>query len=109
MFCLWYTLVRTEKTGAVFLTLAESRSRNLNDWSAPRVLTPKDPTLSCSSPGNLVRRNNRWVLCLQTYPRPRGKKYADETARVFKMESDDLDNGGEPKVMRFKGEVPFSE
>lgn len=49
-------------------------------------------------------------MCLQSYPRPNGEKYANETARLWTMESDDLINWSEPELMMVKGNgMPVNE
>lgn len=110
VFRLYCTLVETEPDGRVFLYTATSESRDLIDWSEPRRLTPRDASLNYSSPGNIVRFRDRWVLCLQSYPRPNGEKYANDQARIFTMESDDLVRWTEPKLLRVKGDhVPVGD
>ncbi|WP_248930647.1 hypothetical protein [Paenibacillus hamazuiensis] len=103
IFRLYYTLVATEPDGRVYLYTATSESRDLIHWSAPRRLTPKDANLNYSSPGNIVRFRDRWIMCLQTYPRPNGEKYANETARIYTMESADLIHWSEPELLLLKG------
>ncbi len=102
-FHLFYTLVKTDAVGKVFLHLAKSESRDLIHWTEPRILTAPDPRLNFSSPGSIVRHSGRWVLCLQTYPRPAGEKYGDATARLWTMRSDDLEEWDEPRLLRVKG------
>jgi hypothetical protein len=103
VFHLFFTLVKTDPSGAVFLHLAKSRSRDLVEWTASRVLTPADSSLNFSSPGSIVRHEGRWVMCLQTYPRPAGEKYANDAARLWTMRSDDLERWDEPRLLRVKG------
>ncbi|MBN1422137.1 MAG: hypothetical protein JXP34_25410, partial [Planctomycetes bacterium] len=107
VFHLYYTLVRTEEDGKIYSYTATSTSRDLVRWSAARILTPKDRSLNYSSPGDVVRIGGEWILCLQTYPRPRGQKYGDATARIWTMRSRDLETWGAPELLRVKGpEVP---
>ena len=67
---LFFTLVRTEADNRVYSYVAMRQTHDLRHWSPVRVLTPRDQALDYSSPGNVVRFGNEWVLCLQTYPRP---------------------------------------
>ncbi len=107
-FHLFFTLVRAGDDGVPFLHLASSRSRDLVSWSEPRLLTPADRRLNYSSPGNVVRFGGEWVMCLQTYPRPKGEKYGDATSRLWIMRSPDLEAWGAPELLRVKGpDVPF--
>jgi len=107
-FYLFYTLVRTEEDGRIYSYTAVSTSHNLQDWSGPRIITPKGQHLNFSSPGNVVRFADVWILCLQTYPRlnyRRGEKlrWADGSARLFIMRSKDLLRWSEPELLRVKG------
>jgi len=107
---LFFTLVRTENDGNPYLYTAVSSSRDLLHWAEPRLLTPRERRLNYSSPGNVVRDGDKWVLCLQTYPRPNGEKYGNQDARLFAMRSPDIEQWGPPELLRVKGaEVPEAE
>ena len=114
-FFLFYTVVEIEKTGGIYSYTAESESRNLLDWTKPRILTPRDQNLNYSSPGNVVKDGDEYVLCLQTYPRPGNTvtnmpMFADETARLYTMRSKDLRTWSAPELLRVKGpDVPFEK
>ena len=104
---LFFTLVETEADGSVHSYVAKSESVDLRTWTPPRKLTPKSDR-DYSSPGNVIRDGNGWVLCFQSYPRPGNRddgvvRYADETARLFAMRSDDLVRWSEPELLRVKG------
>jgi hypothetical protein len=101
---LFYTLVETEADGSVYLYTAVSESADLCAWSEPRILTPKDRSFNYSSPGNIIRSDGRWLMCLQTYPRPNGEKYGNGNSRIWMMESRDLSVWGEPQLLRVKGD-----
>lgn len=106
-FHLFFTLVRIEND-SIFSYVAYSKSRNLKDWSEPRILTPRDQNLDYSSPGNVIRYNDEWLLCVQTYPRPdyvraQIPRYANENARIFIMRSKNLKEWSEPELLRVKG------
>ena len=107
-FYLYATMVRTEEQRRIYSYTVVSRSSNLRDWSEPRIITPKGQDLNYSSPGNVVRFAGKWVICLQTYPRldyRRGTavRWADRTARIFIMRSDDLLHWSKPELLRVKG------
>jgi sucrose-6-phosphate hydrolase SacC (GH32 family) len=104
IFRLYYTLVETELDGHIYMYTAMSESEDLIEWSKPTILTPKDRSLNFSSPGNIIRYKNRWVMCLQTYPRPSGEKYGNETSRIWTMESTDLVHWTRPEMLRLKGD-----
>lgn len=110
VFHLYFTLVRKEPDGKIWMYLAESRSRDLKSWSAPRILTPRDQRLNFSSPGNVVRFGGEWILCLQTYPRPNGEKYGNADSRLWIMRSRDLERWSAPELLRVKGpETPVEK
>lgn len=107
---LFFTLVKTESDGTVFLYTASSQSRDLKNWSPVKILTPRDRALNFSSPGNVVRLGSEWIMCLQTYPRQNGEKYANAGARVWVMRSSDLENWSAPELLRVKGDdVPEAQ
>ncbi len=110
MFHLYFTLVKTEPDGKIYSYTAWSRSRDLARWTKPKIMTPRDRSLNFSSPGNIIRFCDQWVLCLQTYPRPNGEKYGNANARLWIRRSTDLENWSEPELLRVKGpDVPVEK
>ena len=110
VFRIYYTFWRHEDGGVLYCYTATSTSRDLREWTAPRLLTPKDRNLNFSSPGNVVRFGNEWILCLQTYPTPNGETFGNRTARIWIMRSPDLERWGRPELLRVKGpEVPVEK
>ncbi len=88
--------------------LGTTTSRDLVNWTPVKLLTPENPTLNYSSPGNIIRYNGQWFICFQTYPIPGLKGFVgDQTARLFIMRSKDLENWSEPELLKVKGpDVP---
>ena len=110
VFHLFFTYVRTEEQGKIYMYVAESRSTDLVGWTTPEILTAKDQNLNFSSPGNIVQHKGEWVLCLQTYPRPKGEKFGNASARIWTMRSKDLKKWEPPELLRVKGpDVPVEE
>ncbi len=106
-FFLFFTLVKTIK-GKIYSFTASSKSYDLINWSEVKILTPRDQNLNFSSPGNIIRYDDKWILCLQTYPRPEyflGDKvrYGSDDCRVFIMKSKDLENWTYPELLKVKG------
>ncbi len=99
---LFFTYV-DNRPGGPWMYLAEKTSRDLENWSDTRILTPKDKSLNFSSPGNVVRDGSEWVICLQTYCRENGEKYGNERCRLYTMRSRDLNAWSEPELMRVRG------
>jgi hypothetical protein len=114
-FHLFFTIVRTEESINVYSYTAHSTSKNLSNWSKPKIITPKGQNLNYSSPGNVIRFKDEWILCLQSYPRPNYQRgdpliWANTSARIFVMRSNDLENWSEAELLKVKGpRVPISE
>ncbi len=107
MFYLFFTLVKTEH-GRVYSYTAESHSADLKHWSPAKILTAKDQSLNFSSPGNIIKYKDDWILCLQTYPRPnhtsdQATRYGTSDARLYIMRSKDLKHWSEPELLKVKG------
>ena len=102
-FRLFFTLVKIEADRRPFSYTAWSKSRDLVHWTPPVIMTPRDQRLNYGSPGNIVRYEGKWVLCLQTYPRPSGEQYGNKDARLFTLRSDDLETWSAPELIRVKG------
>jgi sucrose-6-phosphate hydrolase SacC (GH32 family) len=106
----FFTLVETEPSGKVFSYTAKSTTRDLVRWAPPRKLTPRDQRLNYCSPGDVIRFQGQWVLCLSSYPRPNGEKYGHQDARLWTLRSNDLEHWSEPELLRVKGpEVPIEK
>jgi len=106
-FRVFHTLHRREADGHYYVYLAVIKSRDLVHWTGPRILTPRDLRLNYSSPGNVVRSGGKWVLCVQTYPTPNDETFGTGDARIWTMESRDLESWSEPTLLRVKGpDVP---
>ncbi len=61
-----------------------------------------------SSPANVVRQGDEWVLCLQTYPRSDYSanlmpRFSTGGARLFTIRSRDLHTWTAPELLRVKG------
>ena len=107
VFYLYFTYMPPTDAGKYYWYTAESRSRDLVHWTKPRLLTPRGLELNYSSPGNVIRYGDEWILCLQTYPTPKGETFGNATARIWAMRSRDLATWGEPELLRVKGpDVP---
>jgi hypothetical protein len=111
MFYLYVSVPSIEADGLVYSRLGWSKSSDLVRWTPPVLFTALDRTRNYSSPGNVVRDGEDFVLCLQTYPTPLpSDKYANDTARIWTMRSRDLEHWDEPVLLRVKGpSVPQSE
>ena len=107
---LFYTYNFTENDGRTYWATACSKSRDLVHWTEPKIITPIDRNLNFASPGNVIRYEGDWILCLQTYPTPKGEKYGNENCRVWTIRSKDLEKWGPAELLRVKGpDVPFEK
>jgi len=103
-FHLFFTLSENAADGGYYNMTATSVSADLVHWTFPRIITPRDRNLNYSSPGNIVRYQGEWVLCLQTYPTPNLEMHGNSSSRIFIMRSRDLDTWSEPELLRVKGD-----
>ena len=108
VFYLFFTMVKSEPDGKVYSYTAMSTSKDLRKWSDKKILTPRDQELDYSSPGNVIRFKNEWILCLQTYPRPAYyvkdmPKFGTGDARIYIMRSKNLKTWSSPELIRVKG------
>lgn len=76
-------------------------SWDLKDWTPPRRLT--EPGLNFSSPGNVLQVEDRWVLCLQSYPIPPGGQYGTDASRLWLSESQNLIDWTPPRLLQPDG------
>ena len=107
VFRVFYTQSHREADGGHYYIVAVIESQDLVTWTEPKLITPKDMRLNYSSPGNVIRYNDQWLMSVQTLPRTPGDNHR---ARVFKMASDDLEHWDEPQMLRVKGpQVPVDQ
>ena len=78
-----------------------SQSRDLLTWSESRRLTQAG--LNFSSPGNIIRVADQFVLCLQSYPTRPGNAYGSNDSRLWLMTSHDLVRWSEPRLLQPAG------
>lgn len=97
--CFHTTVERTGEDYCLFVDVAQSR--DLANWQRPQRLTP--PGLNFSSPGNIIRVENQWVLCLQSYPTRPGQAYGSDDSRLWLMTSEDLVHWREPRLLQPPG------
>lgn len=105
---LFFTLVENTPERQYFY-VAMSQSEDFLTWTEPKILTERDTLKNYSSPGNVIKYNGEYYLCLQTYPREDGQIYGNENSRIFTMKSKDLLNWEKPALLKVKGDVPKKE
>ena len=92
----FYTAV--DNTG---LYVDEIHSSDLINWSSPRRLTERG--LNFSSPGNVIRAGDKWLLCVQSYPILPGERYGSEDSRLWTMSSENLIDWSAPQLINPEG------
>ncbi|MEJ7736959.1 MAG: hypothetical protein WKF97_05995 [Chitinophagaceae bacterium] len=92
----------------IFIPPLREYSKDLRKWNDIKILTARDQNLDYSSPGNVIRFKNDWILCLQTYPRPGYyikdmPKFGTGAARLYIMRSKNLKTWSLPELIPVKG------
>ena len=105
---LFFSYSHIDDDGKIFSYTAMSTSKDCKSWSPIKILTPKDQSLDFSSPGNIIRFHDEWILCLQTYPRPgyttaHMPEFGTKDARLFIMRSKDLEHWSQHELLKVKG------
>jgi hypothetical protein len=103
VFYLYFTLVERAADNGMYLFTACSISEDLVHWTYPRKLTPRDRKLNFSSPGNIIRYDDQWIICLQTYPTPDNETWGNRDSRIWIMRSEDLQKWTDPEILLVKG------
>lgn len=102
VFHCFHTAVELQSAAEGYVLFADmTTSRDLTHWTPPRRLTA--PGLNFSSPGNVLWVEDRWVLCLQSYPIPPGGQYGTDASRLWLMESRDLQEWTLPHLLQPDG------
>ncbi|MBN2216153.1 MAG: hypothetical protein JW719_02125 [Pirellulales bacterium] len=92
LYCTLSTFEPVEGKKVLVNAMAHSQSDDLKHWMppAPVGFTPPDPALNYSSPGNVIRRDDQWIMCLQTYPTTPDRPHAGTAdSRVWIMRNND--------------------
>lgn len=105
---LYFTLVENEGDMQYFY-VAMSTSKDFINWSEPRIITEKNTAKNYSSPGNVVKYNGEYYLCIQTYPRPNFEKYGNDDSRIYTIKSTDLIHWSKPEILMVKGDIPVCD
>ncbi len=105
---LFFSLVENDSDNQYFY-VAMSISEDFVNWSEPEILTEKDTSKNYSSPGNVIKYNGEYYLCIQTYPRPNGEKYGNDDSRIYTIKSSDLIHWSSPEILMVKGNMPTAD
>lgn len=110
--CHLFFTVSEKDNGYMYNRIGHSASSDLKQWSKPEIITVKDKALNFSSPGNIIKYNDEYIMCICSYPMPRpfGEyPYADETARLYTIKTKDFKSFDTPKLLNPKGHMQVSE
>jgi hypothetical protein len=107
-FYLFYSYVREEEDQLIYWYVAFSKSKDLVNWTEPKIVTPKGQDLNFASPGNVFKVGDEWLMGAQTYPIPyfrRGDKlrFNNDRARLWLFHGKDLENWGNRELIKVKG------
>ena len=107
-YCLFFT-VSEKQDGYLYNRIGMSKSKDLVSWTEPVLITVKDLDLNYCSPGNIIKREDDYIICFTSYPMPfkySVRDHADETARLFTMSTKDFESFTEPVMLLTKGDTP---
>lgn len=96
----FHTVVDT-RSDPPALRIDVTTSDDLVHWSEPVVAI--DGPENFSSPGNVVRAGDEWVLFLQSYPIDPGAQYGNAECRLWSSRSADLVTWSAPEPLRIEG------
>ena len=104
--------VSEKENGYIFNRVGHSVSSDLGSFSEPELITVKDCTQNYCSPGNVIERNDEYLICVTSYPMrvPYSEHiYADETARLFFIKTKDFKTFSSPMRIYPKGKDSVDE
>lgn len=102
---LFFTL-SVKENGYMYNYVARSISRDLLQWTEPKILTEKDNSKNYCSPGSIIRHGEEYLMCITSYPLPKPyaeDSIADETARLHLMRTGDFQTFTPPELIHAKG------
>ena len=100
VFHCFHTVVDTTQDPPA-LRVESTTSRDLVAWSDPRVVIGGPANFS--SPGNVLRHGDEWVMFLQSYPIDPGEQYGSARCRLWSARSTDLISWSAPTPLRIEG------
>ena len=61
--CHLFFTVSEKDNGYMYNRIGHSASSDLKQWSKPEIITVKDKALNFSSPGNIIKYNDEYIMC----------------------------------------------
>ena len=101
VFRIYHSITTFGENGAIIFRIGMIKSTDLIHWTEPVIVSPENTEMNFGDPGNIIRFQDRWVMCFESYPCPPAGLVSD--ARIFFMESEDLETWSEPELIFIKG------
>ena len=104
--------VSEKESGYMYNRVGHSVSTDLISFSEPELITVKDCTKNYCSPGNVIKKDDEYLICVTSYPMrvPYSERaYADETARLFFIKTKDFNTFSSPIRIYPKGKEAVNE
>lgn len=108
VYYLFFT-VSEKQNSYMYNYLAMSKSTDLKEWSKPRILTEKNLLANYTSPGNIIKKNGEYIICLCSYPLPEpyaDRWYANDDARLYTIRTKDFITFSQAELLNPKGDIP---
>ena len=99
--------VSEKENGYMFNRVAYSMTEDMEHFTEPVYITEKDNTKNFCSPGNVIKHDDEYLLCVTSYPMPypfAQKPSADDTARLFFIKTKNFLSFSAPERIYPKGE-----
>lgn len=106
-YCLFFTISEKDN-GYMYNRIGMSKSKDLKAWTEPVFITERNLNVNYCSPGNIIEKDGRYIMCFTSYPMPFKyslRDHADETARIFTMSTADFESFTSPRMIMSKGET----
>lgn len=103
----FYSYIEKSDDGFTDFRLGLSVTDDLVHWQEPVLLTERDRRLNYSSPGNIIRKDDEFLMCFQTYPtagNAPGRIFGNSKCRLYTARSKDLLHWSKPELMRVHGD-----
>lgn len=98
--------VSEKDDGYMYNRIGMSKSKDLVNWTEPKIITERNLNFNFCSPGNILKKDGKYIMCFTSYPMPfkySVRDHADETARLFTMSTSDFESFSEPLMLYPKG------
>lgn len=101
VFRIFHSVTTFGEGGAVIFRVGMIKSSDLINWTESVIISPKNTNTNFGDPGNVIRFGDKWIICFESYPSPPTGYTHD--ARIYTMESEDLETWSEPELLKVKG------